>query len=246
MHANHQVCGGKRGVDAAPRRLTVPRHQGDRAIEAYAVEFQTCATDCVPASGAIVAAGEWGLDPRPIALHIRQALRACERGRPISQGSPSVGDARGRRRESPSLRSLAGYGRGHGPAAFSPIALRGGDGDRRRMAASRCGAKCATLVADERTATDFDGLVREVEALLGNGWITRGVGKSSYPLHSTLDRAIETRGWDTSTRSARWLEHALLRKFQREAHLAAEARIQPEPSNTMEWLAMMQHQYVAS
>lgn len=46
----------------------------------YAIEFQACATDCLPASAAIVAAGEWGLDPRPIAQHLRRALRACERG----------------------------------------------------------------------------------------------------------------------------------------------------------------------
>ncbi len=46
----------------------------------YAMEFQTCATDCLPASAAIVAAGEWGLDPGPIAAYLRQELRACERG----------------------------------------------------------------------------------------------------------------------------------------------------------------------
>jgi hypothetical protein len=46
----------------------------------YALEFQACPTDCLPVSAAIVAAGEWGLDPKPLAAHLRRALRACENG----------------------------------------------------------------------------------------------------------------------------------------------------------------------
>lgn len=105
MHPNHAACGGNQGcLDAAPRRLTVPRHDGDRAIEALRGRVPDLRHRLRARTAAIVAAGEWGLDPRPIAVHLRQALRACVRagrrgdaarspGAP-SAGHPSIRDAR--------------------------------------------------------------------------------------------------------------------------------------------------------
>ena len=89
----------------------------------------------------------------------------------------------------------------------------------------RCGPACEALRPHTRPVENLEDLLGAIEPLLTSEWVTRGVGSADYALHSTLDRAIQTRRWDGS---ARWLEHALLRKFQREAHLETDG---PSPSD---------------
>lgn len=45
----------------------------------YGREFQVSETDCLTASAAMVAGGEWGMGPGPIADRLRRDLRACQR-----------------------------------------------------------------------------------------------------------------------------------------------------------------------
>jgi hypothetical protein len=69
-------------------------------------------------------------------------------------------------------------------------------------------------------------------------WIFRGVRKQSYPLESTLDRTIGSRGKGEYV-ERQIAEDYLISRFKKAAHHFIEASMVPD--NTLEWLALMQH-----
>ncbi len=71
-------------------------------------------------------------------------------------------------------------------------------------------------------------------------WIFRGVRNESYPLESSLDRKINSRGKEGYV-ERRIAEDYLLRRFKKAAHHFIKASMIPANTDKLEWLALMQH-----
>ena len=97
-------------------------------------------------------------------------------------------------------------------------------------------SKTAELIREEpvsswRELRDF------LEDLANAGWAFRGQADAAWPLESSLTRYLTRFGGPPKGWLAR--EKKILRTFQRKAHLLLPRT--PEPEETLEWLALMQH-----
>jgi hypothetical protein len=90
---------------------------------------------------------------------------------------------------------------------------------------------------DETVVTSWKQLRDILEDLADAGWAFRGQADAKWPLESSLARHLRT---FVTPRRDRWnRESKILNTFQRKAHLLLPRT--PDPSETLEWLALMQH-----
>lgn len=93
----------------------------------------------------------------------------------------------------------------------------------------------ALLVASD--VGDCLATLNSTGRLGGPFYYYRGVARSSYRLHTSLDRALAGRTWDKARRELRFLE-----EFRRVAH--NHLPITSLPTTLFGWLALMQHYQV--
>jgi FRG domain len=89
----------------------------------------------------------------------------------------------------------------------------------------------------KREVSSWSELRDVLEELASAGWAFRGQADASWPLESSLTRYLKTFGGPPNGWSAR--ETKILHTFKRKAHLLLSRT--PEESETLEWLALMQH-----
>lgn len=87
------------------------------------------------------------------------------------------------------------------------------------------------------TVSSWKELRDVLEDLASAGWAFRGQANATWPLESSLNRYLTTFGGAPRKWLAR--EIKVIRTFKRKAHLLLSRT--PEPHETLEWLALMQH-----
>jgi FRG domain len=89
----------------------------------------------------------------------------------------------------------------------------------------------------ETTVSSWKKLRDVLEELANAGWAFRGQANTNWPLESSLTRHLR----NFVDIPADWLarERKILKTFKRKAHLLLSRT--PEPRETLEWLALMQH-----
>src|SRR5436190_21822744 len=89
----------------------------------------------------------------------------------------------------------------------------------------------------EREVSSWKELRDVLEDLASAGWAFRGQADATWPLESSLTRYLSTFGGSPDKWVAR--ERKILKTFERKAHLLLSRT--PAPLETLEWLALMQH-----
>jgi len=89
----------------------------------------------------------------------------------------------------------------------------------------------------ERRIATWPELQDVLEDLANAGWAFRGQSDSTWPLESSLTRYLKSFRDDRNDWPDR--ERHILHTFKRKAHLLLPRT--PEPGETLEWLALMQH-----